>query len=298
MSSTARPADSRWASAARNCARTLGSASSERTPTLVPLRRSLGPARGASPRATATRRASTAVVVHQPRWSRLGATGSTPSAAYRRLALYPTTPHSAAGMRAEPPVSLARATSASPIPIAAAEPDELPPGIRVGSSGLGAVPSKWLIPVTPKASSWSRVVPTSRAPCSMSRATIGALAGSGGTSAREAEPARSGRPATAIASLTANRTPASGPDGPCGGSCCQTNGVSATAGGSTGPLGASGPGTGGGPATGGNAPGGGGAPSGDDHDAGGQHQSGSSAVSRSIDTYRARASRPDGLPST
>ena len=48
----------------------------------------------------------------------------------------PTTPHSAAGWRIDPPVSVPSAIIASPAATAAALPPELPPGTRSRSHGL------------------------------------------------------------------------------------------------------------------------------------------------------------------
>src|SRR5436305_11384955 len=48
----------------------------------------------------------------------------------------PTTPQKLAGWRIEPPVSVPRATGASPAATAAAEPPDEPPGMRIKSHGL------------------------------------------------------------------------------------------------------------------------------------------------------------------
>ncbi len=52
-------------------------------------------------------------------------------------------------MRMEPPVSVPRAMSASPVATATADPLDEPPGTRPGSSGLTGVPYQGLMPVTP-----------------------------------------------------------------------------------------------------------------------------------------------------
>ena len=49
-------------------------------------------------------------------------------------------PHSAAGWRIEPPVSVPIAHGASPAATAAAEPPLEPPGTRSGSHGLRTIP--------------------------------------------------------------------------------------------------------------------------------------------------------------
>ena len=61
----------------------------------------------------------------------------------------PATPQHAAGMRIEPPVSEPKATSASPLATATADPLDEPPGTRAGSSGLTGVPNAALIPLIP-----------------------------------------------------------------------------------------------------------------------------------------------------
>ena len=57
--------------------------------------------------------------------------GRTPSFGTRRaVGLNPTMPHSAAGIRQDPPVSVPSAASAMPSLIETAAPDEEPPGMR------------------------------------------------------------------------------------------------------------------------------------------------------------------------
>ena len=57
-----------------------------------------------------------------------------------RVGLSPTSPHSAAGIRIEPPPSLACATGTSPAATAAADPPLDPPVERDGSCGLRQAP--------------------------------------------------------------------------------------------------------------------------------------------------------------
>ena len=52
----------------------------------------------------------------------------------------PTIPHSAAGWRIEPPVSVPIAHGAVPAATAAAEPPEEPPGTRARSHGFSVGP--------------------------------------------------------------------------------------------------------------------------------------------------------------
>ncbi len=101
--------------------------------------------------------ASSTVVANGPIWSRLDPNAISP----RRLTapyvgLTPTTPHSAAGCRIEPPVSEPRLSGANPAATAAADPPDDPPGTRRVSSGfrvgpeggvLGARPHRELVEV-------------------------------------------------------------------------------------------------------------------------------------------------------
>ncbi|MNN59413.1 hypothetical protein D3C81_1745260 [compost metagenome] len=70
--------------------------------------------------------------------------GKAPVSGTRRaVGLKPVIPHSAAGMRIEPPVSLPSAATASPSATDTAAPDDEPPGMRgvPGSlAGLAGVP--------------------------------------------------------------------------------------------------------------------------------------------------------------
>jgi len=55
-----------------------------------------------------------------------------------RVGFSPTTPHSLAGMRMDPPPSLACATATMPLATAAADPPDEPPAEWPGSQGLRA----------------------------------------------------------------------------------------------------------------------------------------------------------------
>src|SRR5690606_13872591 len=80
-------------------------------------------------------------------------------------------------------------------------PPEEPPGVRVGSHGLRAVPSG--PSVTPQMhSSGTRVFPTTTAPAARSRATTGSSPAAGRASTA-GEPCRVGSPATSTLSLMA-----------------------------------------------------------------------------------------------
>src|SRR5690348_12081441 len=140
------------------------------------------------------------------------ASGYTPSSGARPQVVFrPTTPQQAAGIRTEPPVSVPRATSASPAATATAEPLEDPPGMRRASSGFGGVPSHGLIPLADQHSSVRLVLPTIRAPACLAAATTGASLSAGlACSAIAWQPAVVARPSTSMQSLTASRGPSPG----------------------------------------------------------------------------------------
>ena len=83
----------------------------------------------------------------------------------------PTTPHSAAGWRIDPPVSEPRARGANPAATAAADPPDDPPGTRVVSCGLRVVPKAEVSVEEPMANSSMLVLPMTTAPASASRVT-------------------------------------------------------------------------------------------------------------------------------
>ena len=75
--------------------------------------------------------------------SRLVESGRQPSRGTRRaVGLKPAIPHSAEGMRTEPPVSVPIAPAAMPSVTETAAPDDEPPGMRAAarSYGLSGVP--------------------------------------------------------------------------------------------------------------------------------------------------------------
>ncbi len=146
-----------------------------------------------------------------PTVSREGARGRTPSRGTRpRVVFSPATPQHAAGIRIEPPVSLPKATSASWAPTATAEPLDEPPGTSRASRGLTGVPNHGLIPVTPNASSWRLVLPTTtRAPAASAarvpaRQAASAAAGRA-PAAMTFEPLVVGTPTMSMRSLIASR---------------------------------------------------------------------------------------------
>src|SRR5918993_4266288 len=102
-----------------------------------------------------------------PTVSRDHESGKTPPASSCPYAgLKPVTPHAAAGMRILPPVAEPIAPRHAPAATAAAEPPELPPGIRLGFHGLRAGGL-----IVPAANSCVVVFPTITAPPSIRACT-------------------------------------------------------------------------------------------------------------------------------
>src|SRR5213082_2831714 len=97
-----------------------------------------------------------------------------------KLGLSPTSPVKAAGMRVEPPPSLAVQKGTSPAATAAADPPLDPPGVRVRSQGLRVVPHAlvWVKAVTPN--SGAAVFPMGIAPAARSRDTCTLSSTTGG----------------------------------------------------------------------------------------------------------------------
>jgi hypothetical protein len=113
----------------------------------------------------------------KPGVSSEGASGTQPSRGMRpNVGLTPATPQSAAGMRTDPPVSLATAAGTSPAATAAADPPLDPPLMKSRCHGL-RVPAPlgcWV--VMPQPNSCDRVSPTMTAPARRSRLTTSASA--------------------------------------------------------------------------------------------------------------------------
>src|SRR5918911_4737413 len=98
--------------------------------------------------------ASSTVRVIGPALSSTHDSGNTPALLTRPyVGFRPTQPHSAAGMRILPPVSVPVVPAASPAAIAAPEPPLDPPGIASRFHGLRVAPKCGLLVVTPNASS-------------------------------------------------------------------------------------------------------------------------------------------------
>src|SRR5438270_10812079 len=82
----------------------------------------------------------------------------------------PTTPHSDAGCRTLPPVSVPSAQIASPAATAAADPADDPPGTRSRSHGLRVGKNPLFSPDEPMANSSQFVLPTRTEPAAFKRA--------------------------------------------------------------------------------------------------------------------------------
>ena len=124
----------------------------------------------------------------------------------------PTRPHSPAGMRTEPPVSVPMAAQARPAATATADPLLDPPGIRCVcmSQGFQGVPMTSFVPHPPKAYSTVWVLPITMAPAHRKRSTTVAVvvdirAG------KATEPPVMGLPWMSNRSFTATVTPCKGP---------------------------------------------------------------------------------------
>ena len=83
----------------------------------------------------------------------------------------PTIPHSAAGWRMDPPVSLPNERGTIPAATTAALPPEEPPGTRLRSQGFRVGPKAEFSVEEPMANSSRLVLPTGTAPASRSRLT-------------------------------------------------------------------------------------------------------------------------------
>ena len=88
----------------------------------------------------------------------------------------PTTPHMAAGMRSEPPVSDPVQTGSMSQARATAEPPEEPPGLSAGLNGLPVAPHTGLRELAPAPNSGTLVLATMMAPALRTSATMAASA--------------------------------------------------------------------------------------------------------------------------
>src|SRR5215472_9164387 len=114
--------------------------------------------------------ASATVVANGPIWSSELANAMSPYLDTRPyVGFTPTTPHSAAGWRIDPPVSDPSASGAYPAATAAADPPLEPPGTRLGSCGLRVGPNAEFSVDDPIANSSRFVLPMTTPPASRSR---------------------------------------------------------------------------------------------------------------------------------
>ena len=122
------------------------------------------------------------------------------------VGLSPTVPVTLAGIRMLPPVSVPSATTHPPAATEAADPPELPPGIRSGSQGLraGAL-------TTPAAYSCVTVLPIGIAPAARNLVTTTASSAAGAIPARPGDPHLVWTPAISTMSFTPTGMPCSGP---------------------------------------------------------------------------------------
>src|SRR6266540_1254447 len=87
------------------------------------------------------------------------------------LGFIPTRPLNAAGMRMEPPPSLAVPNGMRPAATAAAVPPLEPPGVRVGSHGFRVTPHALVLVKFSVPNSGAAVLPIGTAPAARRRAT-------------------------------------------------------------------------------------------------------------------------------
>ncbi len=104
------------------------------------------------------------------------------------LGLNPTRPVKPAGMRVDPPPSLAVAAGTSPAATAAALPPLDPPGVRLVSHGLRATPKTLVLVKLSVPNSGAAVLPTGTAPAARSRLTWTESAATGSRPAKANDP--------------------------------------------------------------------------------------------------------------
>ena len=129
-----------------------------------------------------------------------------------RVGFRPKQPVKAAGMRIEPPPSVPSCKAPMPSTAEATAPAEDPPVVMRVSQGLRVKPVSGLSLVAFQPYSGIAVLPSTTAPCSLSRATAGASMVCGSVLV-SFEPKRDGIPATAMLSLTPSGTPSVSPLG-------------------------------------------------------------------------------------
>ncbi len=123
----------------------------------------------------------------------------------------PGNPVKLAGVRIEPPPSLAVQNGTMPADTAADEPPLDPPGVRDGSHGFRVTPSSGLAVYAKVPNSGLAVFPTGIAPATRRRPTWMLSSGAGPRPAYQRDALVVGMPAQSSRSFTPKGTPASGP---------------------------------------------------------------------------------------
>src|SRR5260370_13007802 len=118
------------------------------------------------------------------------------------LGFSPTNPQNAAGIRVDPPPSLAVHMGTNPAATAAAEPPDEPPGVRVRSQGLRVVPHAGEFVKATAPNSGAAVCPTGTAPAARSRDTGTQSLATGGRALNSNAPCDVGMPAQSSRSFT------------------------------------------------------------------------------------------------
>ncbi len=156
---------------------------------------------------------SATVRVSTPSWTRNWWPISGASEMRPRCGLSPTSPLHAAGIRVDPPPSLAWANGTIPAATAAAEPPDDPPGVRVRSHGLRVAPNRRVSVDGRIPNSGSVVDPTTIAPAARSRRVVLWSCGARKSPMKPAAIVRRS-PSTPRLFLIATGTPASGRTSP------------------------------------------------------------------------------------
>ena len=145
------------------------------------------------------------------------------------LGFMPTRPEKAAGMRVDPPPSLAVAIGTSPAATAAADPPLEPPGVRSRFHGLRVTPQALVLVKLSVPNSGAAVFPTGTAPAARNRATWTESAATPPRPMYGNEPCEVGMPAQSSRSFTPNGTPANGPGSWPAATCSSTRAAAAPA---------------------------------------------------------------------
>ena len=144
---------------------------------------------------------------------KFGSSKPGPQGTMPKVGFMPTSPACAAGLRVEPPASVASASAPMPEASAATAPPDDPPGVSARFQGDRVWPYTRLLLTPLQANSEQLVMPRITAPSARSRATGQASAGAMKSSNRR-EPCVMRRPCTHRLSLTVIGTPARGSASP------------------------------------------------------------------------------------